>query len=249
MMGKNKMFPIFIISKGRADLCLTAEILKSEKLDFNIIIEPQDEINYRKRYDNLIVMDKDNQGIYYARNYCFKCSTNSNYHWQMGDNIKAFRKRINNKNIKTSIRQIISEIESTIIKFNNIGGAGLNHSVFAFSKINEIDINKQIYSCMLLNNKINCKFNDNIIEDTDYSMQILNKGLCTLLFNHLLMDKVTTGTMPGGNTNTEHSKVKSYIRYKTLIDKWHCFQMKQQPNGRFRIKPSRVWNTFKQLPK
>ena len=166
----------------------------------------------------------------------------------MDDNIKNFRKRENNKNIIINAQNALIEIEQYIQYFNNIGGAGLCHTVFAFSKKNKIDVNKQIYSCMLLRNNLDLFFNDRIVEDTDFSLQILYKKYCTLLFNHILIEKITTGKMKGGNTDTENTEEKSLIRCENLIKKYpNYFNMKKE-NNRWRIKPSNIWLKFKQQP-
>ena len=257
---------IYILSKSRAENCLTANIFLSENIDFKIVIEPQDENKYRKRYNrsSLIVMPENNQGIAYARNFCKKYSINQeeDFHWQFDDNIKQFRKRENNKNIKTAAHYCISEIEKEVQKYHNIGIAGMCYSVFAFTKKNNIDINKQIASACLFNNIPNIWWRDNTIEDTDYSMQILTQGLtnrangknkeawCTLLFNRILIDKLRTMTMKGGNTEIEYStQEKQRIRLHGLQKQWPgIFKEKINKHGIIRAAPSRIWQSFKQQP-
>ena len=40
-MNKPK-YPIYVISKGRHDVCYTADFMLKDKLDFKLVIEPQE---------------------------------------------------------------------------------------------------------------------------------------------------------------------------------------------------------------
>jgi hypothetical protein len=42
------LYPIFVISKGRSDCCLTARFLVKDKVPFKLVVEPQEAELYRK---------------------------------------------------------------------------------------------------------------------------------------------------------------------------------------------------------
>ena len=50
-------YPIYVISKGRYENCLTAKFLIEDKVDFKLVVEPQEKIEYVARFgeDRVIV--------------------------------------------------------------------------------------------------------------------------------------------------------------------------------------------------
>ena len=58
-------YVIYIPSKGRHDICLTAELLLKYNMEFFLVVEPQDRDNYVEKYgiDNVIFIDENNRGI------------------------------------------------------------------------------------------------------------------------------------------------------------------------------------------
>lgn len=248
-MNKTK-YPIYILSKGRCNSCLTAKIFIENDIDFYIVVEPEEFKEYREKFGHYRVLSltRNNQGIAYVRNQIKEnsISQGNEYHWQIDDNIKSFRKRIDNKNIKVNPFDMFIEIENFVSQYNNIGGAGLMHTAFAFAAKKDISINKQIYSCVLLNNSVDISYRKDVVEDTDYSLQMLSKGYSTVLFNRLLIDKATTLSMSGGNTEIEYGNDGRMKRSLGLQKHWPgWFQITEQ-YGRPKVKPSRIWRTFNQ---
>jgi hypothetical protein len=245
-------FSVYIPSRGRSDTCLTAEILKSEGINFKIVIEPQDRDDYVSKYgeESCLVMDKNNMGIAYVRNWIkdYSKRKKEEYHWQIDDNIKNFRFRNNNKNEKTTAGFCLANAENYIVKFINIGIAGLTHTAFAFSHKEDIGLNKQCYSCVLIKNDILIRYREGLVEDTDYSLQLLTKGYCTILFYKLLIEKAKTMSMKGGNTEIEYSGNKRELRTKELIKCWPGVFKYTYQYGRIKVLPSRVWRMFSQRP-
>ena len=245
---KNK-YTIYIPSKKRSNNCKTAIELQKEDINFKIVVEKNDLKNYLKFYNkkNIIVLDKENQGIAYARQFIKKYSSNKKelYHWQMDDDL-SFLKRKNNKNIKCSALYNIRKIEKYVQKYKNIGIASMRNSVFAFSLKPKYSINRQCVTSFLINNKCKAKFRNNIIEDTDFNMQVLVEGWCTIIFNRLLFNNPPVAKNKGGNTESHYAKITTL--QKNLIKQWpKCFELKlDEKNGQTKIKPSQIWKKFPQ---
>ena len=53
---KKPKYPVYVISKGRADTCLTANFLLKDKVNFRLVIEPQEYDKYAKHYDSSIII-------------------------------------------------------------------------------------------------------------------------------------------------------------------------------------------------
>ena len=243
-------YPIYILSKGRPKK-VTAQCLDDVGVPYTVVVEPYEEALYLEAgYTpiQLLVLPKSNQGIAYVRNFIKEHSIECGweYHWQLDDNIKDFRVRRNNKNIKHSALHLLSASENFIKPFDNIGIVGLCHTVFAFARPHYVDINKQVYSCVLVNNQSKAKWRDEVVEDTDYSLQVLSENYCTLLLNKFLIGKEATSKDSGGNDNSDEWRMK---RSLGLQKYWPgAFKITEQ-YGRVKVLPSRIWRTFVHLPK
>lgn len=244
--------PIYIPSKARSATAMTPKTLKKEGIPFRLVVEPQDANSYRETYPDaeILVMDKNNQGIYYARNFIKQYSTSQGekWHWQIDDNISNFAIRLNNKNVTSPANQVLSIAEKVTELYDNIGGSGIIHQAYAFAQSTQISVNRQIYTCMLLNNDVLLWFREGVVEDTDYSVQMLYQDWCTLLFTQLVMNKATTSKMAGGNTEMYESGGR-YTRAKRLEELWPGKFRAVQKKGSWRIAPSRVWSEFQQRPR
>lgn len=252
MSATTPHLPIYIPSKGRADKCLTAQLLLKENVNFSLVVEPQDADDYRLNFPGheVIVMDQNNKGIAYARNWCKNISTlkGEPAHWQPDDNIKSFRVRKNGKNVICSVSEVLSPVELFFHSHKNVGMACLRHTMFAFSQTKDLSFNQCMYSAFITVNNIGFYFRDKTIEDADYTLQVLSSGLCTVIFNRLLMEKITTGKMKGGNTEISHGGDGRLLRAKMLCAQWpDCFSIRWK-NGLPKVHPLGVWSRFKQRP-
>lgn len=246
------MFPIYIPSRGRADTATTPRLLQESGVPFILVVEPQDQTQYRQHFPDseIFVMQENNQGISYARNACLSHAQQSNkqFHWQVDDNIRSFGIRSDNKNKTVHPAGAFWVIEQLVNSYSNVGAAGMKHQAFAFAEKQSVSLNRQVYSSMLLRTDTGSVFRDKLIEDTDFSLQLLTSGYCTLLFNRVIMNKTTTMAMKGGNTEIHHSGSGRIDRAIELQKMWPgIFSLKDSPTGP-RIAPTRVWAKFPQLP-
>jgi len=243
-------YPIYVPSKGRSSVKLTTKALDDAELNYLVVIEPQDVDDYKKEYpsEKLLVMDKNDMGIAYVRNYC-KQHSKDKFHWCIDDNIKDFKIRENDKNVTKPTRNVLGAAERYIKQFDNIGAVSLSHHMFAFAKNSHVSVNKQVYSCALINNDLDIWYRNDCVEDTDYSMQILTKGYCTILYNKLLMNKAATRQYKGGNTDSEYAGEGRLKRSQGLQNHWPGDFKVVKKKEEWRIAPSRVWDKFTQMPK
>ena len=174
------MYPIYIPSKGRHDVGITAAILMSESLPFYVVVEPQVYREYSGTLSetSVLKLPKNNQGIAYVRNFIKRHSTQAGdkWHWQLDDDIKAFKRRQNDRNVPSCAKYVLTAVEKEIAKYDNIGIAALKHDAFAFAAKTDISTNQQACGAVLVNNDVNIRWNTDTIDDTDYSMQVLSRG-------------------------------------------------------------------------
>lgn len=246
--------PIYIPSKGRGDSAKTPKTLDKLGLSYTIVVEPQDEEAYRKGFPDatIEVMDKSNQGIYYVRNYIKDLSTSKDepHHWAIDDDISHFYDRHGPKRVQITSDFPFQACQELMLKWDTIGQFGLVHDAFAFTRKTPYSLNKQVCSVMLINNRYNhlFKFRDKIIEDTDFSLQMLFANLSTVTLNKFSYLAPAQLKQKGGNTE-DFLNNKLYERQKALCEEYRpWFTMKVEEN-KSRIMPSKVWSKFNQLPR
>ena len=245
-------YSVYIPSKDRAVTILSAKMLHNFNVPFKIVIEPQDKEKYCAEFkiEQLLVMNENDQGIAYARNFIkdYSIKNGEKFHWQIDDNIKNLGVRLNGKSLKFPANQVLSMVESVTDLYDNVGGSSIMHEAFVFSQTTQINVNRQVYTAMLLNNDVPYRFRGGVIEDTDYNMQMLTNGYCTLLFTQLFMKKMTTGSMTGGNTDIHYGEGGRLIKVEKLAELWPNKFKPVLKKGLWRTAPSRVWSEFQQRP-
>jgi len=205
----NPKYPIYIVSKGRWESRLTSKALEKMKVPYYIVIEPQEYNKYASVIDEkkILVLPFSNlgQGSIPARNWIWEhsLSNDDERHWIMDDNIAAFCRLNRNRKIRVSSGTIFRAAEDFVDRYENIALAGFNYREFAPERCLQPPyyLNTRIYSCILIKNNISFRWRGKYNEDTDLSLRVLKTGLCTVLFQAFLCDKIGTMMMKGGNTD------------------------------------------------
>jgi hypothetical protein len=214
----------------------TIDALNAMNVFFRVFVEPAEYDEYLKIVPKcqLVKLPDDfhsyEQGGIPARNFIKWYSTNmleEEKHWILDDNIQGFYRYHFNKRIPIKSGAIFKSVEQFCARYSNVGLAGFNY----YSMIPEISNNRppirfngKVYSCILITNKLynwRGKYN----EDIDLSLRLLKAGYVNLEFQHILIDKTTSGTIRGGNTDTiykskevEDVKLQKQLGYKAKVD-------------------------------
>lgn len=217
-------YPIYIISKGRADSRLTVKSLEGMGARYRIVIEQSEYAAYSAVIapENILVLPegfRDNPrwakrcevtgllgGSIPVRNWVWEHSINEGHkrHWILDDNIHNFYRLHNNKKIKMTTPTCFRVCEDFTDRYTNVKMSGMNYAFFcpAATKRPPYYHNTRVYSCILLSNDLYPEFawRGRYNEDTDLSLRVMKAGHHTYLFNAMLCGKVATLTMKGGNT-------------------------------------------------
>lgn len=202
-------YPLYVISKGRADSRLTVKAFDEMAVPYRIVVEPQEYEAYAAVIDpqRIITTPFSNLGMgsIPVRNFVWEHAEAEGFHrhWVVDDNIKAFYRY--NRNLKVPVRSpaIFAAMEDFTDRYENIAISGPNYFMFQTRKTLSppLYINTRVYSCILIDNRLPFRWRGRYNEDTDLSLRALKAGYCTILFQAFLAEKMTTMTMHGGNTD------------------------------------------------
>ena len=223
---KNK-YPIYIISKGRPNSCITARELKKMGVEFTLVVEPQEYQSYKHITGNIITTPFSNlgQGSIPVRNFGWEHSISKGYqrHWIIDDNIEGFHRLNRNEKPKILSPLFFYCMEIFVDRYKNIAIAGPNY--YSFCKTTDpvpaFYLNTRIYSCILIKNDLPYRWRGIYNEDTDLSLRALKDGFCTILFNAFLIGKITTQRMKGGNTDEIYKSTNNRKEFAESLQKQH----------------------------
>ena len=189
----NPRFPLYIVSKGRAESRLTSRALERMDVPYKIVIEEQEFDEYAKHINvsKILVLDKQYQADYDtfddleetkskgpgpARNFVWQHSIDNGFdwHWVMDDNIRSFNRLNNNLKIEVLNGALFAAMEDFCLRYKNVSMAGPNYWMFAPRKTKQPPFvtNTRIYSCNLIRNDLALRWRGRYNEDTDLSLRI-----------------------------------------------------------------------------
>lgn len=223
----NPQFPLYIVSKGRADSRKTARTLDEIGVPYLMVVEAQEYAQYAAVVDpsRLLVLDPSYQRRYEtcddlgdskgrgsgpARNFAWDHSVAAGHawHWVVDDNIQRFYRFNCNAKIPVGDGTIFRCMEDFCLRYTNVAMAGPNYESFVVRRqaYKPFTLNTRIFSCNLIRNDVPFRWRARYNEDLDLSLRMLKSGWCTILFNAFLQNKVATQVMPGGNTEEFYAR-------------------------------------------
>ena len=225
---KETKYPIYVISKGRAENRQTINTLEEMNVRFLVVVEPQEVELYAKYVDRSKIIATDfanlDQGSIPVRNFVWQHSINAGArkHWILDDNINGFVRLNKGLRIPVKSSAIFNAVEDFSDRYTNVRMSGMNYRYFAGDWIKKpYFLNTRIYSCILLDNSVTHRWRGKYNEDTDLSLRILKDDHCTLLFNTFLANKAATLTMSGGNTEEVYENSNNRLDFAESLKEQH----------------------------
>jgi hypothetical protein len=204
----NPKYPVYVISKGRAESRITIKSLERMKVPYTVAVEPQEFEDYNKYIpkENILVTNFSNVGCGIpVRNFIWDHAVKNGYekHWCIDDNIADFYRLHKNLRIRVESGVFFKIMEDFSDRFENVMLSGPQYRFFIApnGKYPAFVANTRVYSCLLINHKCKHRWRGRYNEDTDLSLRVLKDGDCTIQFNAFLQGKNATMTTSGGNTD------------------------------------------------
>lgn len=202
-------YPVYVPSKNRVHVDLTAHFLTEDGVPFFLVVEPQEAECYAAKYggERLLLLSENDQGLIYARNWIKAHATAAGFerHWQLDDNIATMRRWYRGRRFPCRSGPGLAVIEDFVDRYENIAVAGPNYHWLAHQSGNQPKApfwhNVHVYSCSLIMNSLPQRWRSRYNDDTDFCLQVLAAGWCTVLVNAFTVSKATTMTVSGGNTD------------------------------------------------
>ena len=235
----NPKYPLYIVSKGRADSRLTSKALEKMNVPYYIVIEQSDYKDYvavinkekililpEKYLEEYEVLDNlgrsKSTGPGAARNFVWEHSKENGfaYHWVMDDNIERFLRMNNNLQIPVGNGSCFRAMEDFVERYENVAMAGPNYYMFVSRKspVPPFVKNTRIYSCNFIKNDTPFKWRGRYNEDTILSLDMLKAGYCTIQFNAFMQLKTTTQVLRGGNSEEFYDKEGTLPKSQMQVD-------------------------------
>lgn len=252
----DKTHPIYVISKGRPDCCLSSLCLQENSVPHKLVVEPQELDEYKKYMpdaDYLVTPFSNlNQKSIPVRNFIWEHSieNGATRHWCVDDNIRKWRYFNGHERIAINPLLAFQVIEEFTHRFSNVAISGPAYTFFALPKQNMPPFRKNchVYSCMLIRNDLPFRWRGPWNEDVDLNLQSLAIKQCTLQLNAITCDKQATMTMKGGNSAEYQNLDSRAYGSRTLQQRWPGIVELTNKYGRphFHIKDN--WQLFRDIP-
>jgi hypothetical protein len=216
-------YPVFIPSKGRADIATTPRVLDRMGVPWRMVVEEAQLADYARHWpaDRLLVLDPAYQRDYDSldelpwpevglgsgppRNFCWDLAAaeGAPWFWTMDDNILLFYRLHANQRIPFGDATPLAAMEDFCDRYTNIGMAGPQYEMFCPSRFRfpPFVANRRVMSCQLTRTDVPLRFRGRYNEDVILCLDLLKAGWATVCFNAFLQEKAPTQTFPGGNTH------------------------------------------------
>lgn len=252
-------YKVYIPSRKRSDQCYTVKLCEEFDIDYKIFVEDCDYIDYCNVFgkENIVNLGGSDYGnVTYARNFIkqYSIDNGEEKHWQLDDDIKHLYK-FNfelSKNEIVDPREALEFSEGVIDSFDNARMLGLSANTFLKSRTGDYQVNTFTYGCVIIDNRVDHKWDNEVEDDLDYNLQILSSGDCTIRINKYNFYFMKANTKPGGFTDLREDVESKKERIMNTINKWkheHPSMEMIYKHNNYRVTTSKIWNVYKKKNK
>jgi hypothetical protein len=244
--------PVYVISAGRAETCLTPGLLEADGVPFKIVTEPgDDEAAYASRFgaDRVLAVDEPGGGVTYARTWTKRHSESEgeDFHWQVDDDVKSFSIEKDRKQRKVGPAEAMAYSDGLIRRLQNAAILSISPSQWAESV--PYVFNRYAHSVEVIRNGTPLYFRPNVIEDLDFCLQAFALGFCTVVVKQYRFASHMHLEQEGGCTEWLYGTGVMDRWVKNTIRRWRLpAKMERTKQGIARIDMRRVWAKYRDIP-
>lgn len=245
-------YPVYVPTRGRYATPLTIRFMLRDHVDFRAVIqadEYDEYLNVVGHHERLLVLPPGIPNLLETRKWIRAHATAEGHarHWQFDDNIGGIRRFYQGRRIPCETGPAIAAVEDFTDRYENIGVSGFNYQMFGVPGAPAYVPNVHVYSASLINHAMPATWRLVYNDDTDICLQALASGWATLLVNVFLVDKKTTMTMKGGNTDALYQGDGRMQMARALEREWPGIVKVKRKFGR--VQHSVDWSKFRDDPK
>ena len=223
------------------------ESLRKYDVPFRLVVEPQEVQEYAAIYgsENVLTLPfRDTGSVVASRNWIKEHATKAGHkrHWQLDDDIQGFLAWTDDGRKPCSPSYSLATCEDFVDRYSNVAIAGLRSQIFGSVIHNPFTINCQAFTCVLVLNDLPYHWRgQHGTEDTDFSLQVLTGGWCTIIF-HVFQFMWST-IAPGGNASIYEGDGR-LCRTRELQRFWPGLVKLTRQRGRPSPDLARAWRKF-----
>lgn len=216
----------YIPTKNRVNT-KTYQLFQKAGIEVLHFVEPQEVLEYNQaKVPNIIILDLNNQGIVYVRNFMLEYARRHNHEWVIicDDDVTAFGIAIKTKTI-TQDANIWHEIlnKAKLLPFEIYG---LGYCQHAWKDRNEYTINRSFVEvCVLLHiSAIHWNYREQFAmkEDRDFALQTIKYGNGIVKFTRKWHRCPEVGTNSGG-LQSQYQAKKDEECVNKMVKEWYPF--------------------------
>ncbi len=236
------MFPVFILTKGRAEIATTPSVLEADNVPYALVVEPQEAEVYRLNYPRaeIVVLPKDNQGLAYACYWLVEYvrSNSLTWFWRMDDNLGKFGETRCRRVCNMPAGAILSRAELATEWSNRLGLVGLQYTQYAWAARKQYTINRMAAACYLQNAASGIQYDLGLPakQDVDLTLRHVTQGWYTLIWQTLSMSKPTIASWTRGGQCEMYNKRKDWDDARRLRVLWPQYVKLVMKRGRLDVK-------------
>lgn len=215
-------FPVFIPTRGRWDTIAVTKPLDAARINYTLVVEPQEEDAYRRRFPEaeMLVLAESARGPWFARQSILDyCRDNGlAWCWMLDDNIKGFLCGLK----PVSARAAMSYAESFVGQYANLAIVSLDYQQYAFRQTKPYSVNRRAACSMLISTAPGADYRADaeIKEDLDFQLQRLAAGMSTVLVHRFAMDKPAMGRGGKGGCHEYYKEGRQNLATRFIVGVW-----------------------------
>lgn len=246
-------YPVFILSKGRADkqYATTISLLEASNIPYTVFVEPQELELYKKAFplaEGFVTLKEGTTGEANVRQSILEYAREQKIpaYWQLDDNIRAFN-RVDNRRVgKVTAKEVLMAIEGLFDRYERIGMASADHQQVAWAQVKPFTFNRGTWCCVLTSTEapINYDLTLPMRCDVDIVLQVLTSGWHTIVSHKWCMTKPSAGKSPVGGLHDVYRDGRHNQGAIMVAKKWGKYvQLKERDAGM--LNSAIVWKELK----